>query len=325
MKNAEVLFLAIGGLEAARLEQTEFAVPVRKRPRILLVAAIVALTLLLVGCAVVIYNKVHLKYIQHEVPTATVAQTEETPAPNIFTDCYPQQLPAEYVMCSGYPIDRISRNITYRNEAGEEILFWISTGQYLIELPIDEPLTESKCQISGWDGVMQASETEQALWWHNETENYYARLQTKNFSVDLVQIAQSVGFGKSLPLAFICKEGTPWDIWYPQQIPEGYGLNDVTIGPSVLLDYSGENGSINYVVSFADDLGDISDPPHDSFVWTEETVAGQKGCPGAFIQKDNSAEVVWYQGNDQKGVRFYLYSEDYPVAELLVMAESVRK
>ena len=48
-------------------------------------------------------------------------------------------------------------------------------------------------------------------------------------------------------------------------------------------------------------------------------------CLGAFAQTDNKAEVVWYQGNDQKGVRFYLYSEDYPVAELLAMAESVRK
>ena len=60
MKKAEVLFLAIGGLEASRLEQTEFRAVKRRTPRVLLVAAIVALTLLLVGCAVVIYNKIHL-------------------------------------------------------------------------------------------------------------------------------------------------------------------------------------------------------------------------------------------------------------------------
>ena len=68
MKKAEVLFLAIGGLEASRLEQTEFRAVKRRTPKVLLVAAIVALTLLLVGCAVVIYNKIHLKYIQYEVP-----------------------------------------------------------------------------------------------------------------------------------------------------------------------------------------------------------------------------------------------------------------
>ncbi len=319
MKNAEVLFLAIGGLEAARLEQTEFAVPVRKRPRILLVAAIVALTLLLVGCAVVIYSKVHLKYIPHEVPTATVAQTEEAPAPNIFTDCYPQQLPAGYLMSSGYPVDRVSRNITYCNEAGEEINFWISTGHDLIEIPLDEPLTESKCQISSWDGVMQVSEAEQALWWHNETENYYARLQTKNLSVDLAQIAKSVGFGKSLPLAFLCKEGTPWDVWYPQQIPEGYSLKDVTVGPSVLLlDYSGENGSIQYIVSFTDDLGDIADPPHDSFVWTEETVAGQEG---RMLTTSGGLRILVWK-NEQEGFNAYLSTMDETV-DILAMAESV--
>lgn len=55
MKNTEVLFLAIGGLEAGRLEKTEAAPTVkhRSRPRIFLIAAIIALTLLLVGCAVV--------------------------------------------------------------------------------------------------------------------------------------------------------------------------------------------------------------------------------------------------------------------------------
>lgn len=319
MKKAEVLFLAIGGLEASRLEQTEFRAVKRRTPRVLLVAAIVALTLLLVGCAVVIYNKVHLKYIQHEVPTATVAQTEETPAPNIFTDCYPQQLPAGYVMCSGYPIDRISRDITYCNGAGEYILFRISTGRDLVEISLDEPLTESKCQIFGWDGVIQTSETEQVLWWHNETDDYYARLQTENLSTDLRQIAQSVGFGKSLPLAFICKEGTPWDVWYPQQIPEGYSLNDVTIGPSVVhLDYSGDNGSISYVVSFVDDLSDISDPPHDSFVWTEETVAGQKG---RMLTTSGGLRILVWK-NEQEGFNSYLSTMDETV-DILAMAESV--
>ena len=132
------------------------------------------------------------------------------------------------------------------------------------------------------------------------------------------QIAQSVGFGKSLPLAFICKEGTPWDVWYPQQIPEGYSLNDVTIGQSVLLDYSGENGSISYVVSFVSDLSDISDPPHDSFVWTEETVAGQKG---RMLATSGGLRVLVWK-NEQEGFNAYLSTMDETV-DILAMAESV--
>ena len=189
----------------------------------------------------------------------------------------------------------------------------------MVEISLDEPLTESKCQIFSWDGVMQTSETEQVLWWHNEADDYYARLQTENLSTDLKQIAQSVGFGKSLPLAFICKEGTPWDVWYPQQIPEGYSLNDVTIGPSVVhLDYSGDNGSISYVVSFVDDLSDISDPPHDSFVWTEETVAGQKG---RMLTTSGGLRVLVWK-NEQEGFNAYLSTMDETV-DILAMAESV--
>lgn len=55
MKRNEVLFLAIGGLESARLEATEVESKVSKHPKphFLLVAALIALTLLLVGCAVI--------------------------------------------------------------------------------------------------------------------------------------------------------------------------------------------------------------------------------------------------------------------------------
>ena len=55
MKRSEELFLAIGGLESARLAGTEEVPAVRRssKSRIVLIAAIVALALLLVGCAVI--------------------------------------------------------------------------------------------------------------------------------------------------------------------------------------------------------------------------------------------------------------------------------
>ena len=75
MKRNEVLFLAIGGLESARLEATEVESKVSRHPksRFLLVAALIALTLLLVGCAVAVYAKIHTQVTQYDVPTATVS------------------------------------------------------------------------------------------------------------------------------------------------------------------------------------------------------------------------------------------------------------
>ena len=53
MKRCEELFLAIGGLESARLAKTEETPRSVKRPkpRLVLIAAVIALAALLVGCA----------------------------------------------------------------------------------------------------------------------------------------------------------------------------------------------------------------------------------------------------------------------------------
>ena len=53
MKRCEELFLAIGGLESARLAKTEKTPHSVKRPkpRLVLIAAVIALAALLVGCA----------------------------------------------------------------------------------------------------------------------------------------------------------------------------------------------------------------------------------------------------------------------------------
>ena len=57
MKRCEELFLAIGGLESARLAKTEETPRSVKRPkpRLVLIAAVIALAALLVGCAVAVY------------------------------------------------------------------------------------------------------------------------------------------------------------------------------------------------------------------------------------------------------------------------------
>ena len=318
MKKSERLFLAMGGLESCRLEKTEEACTAKghARPRILPIAAVIALMLLLLGCAAAVYARIHMRLVQHTVPAATVAQEN---GQNALTDCYPQLLPSGYAMVGGSPIDPASRNIRYGNDAGEWISFRIST-QKALEGTLASPKETTTVRVSQWEAVMQVSgKGAQSLAWHQETDGYYASLYTEDMSVDLIAMAESVAFGESLPLSFMCRQGTPWEVWYPQQLPEGYRIRQVSPGDSgtKVIDYSSDSGSITYCVSFVQDLSDISDPPHDSCVWTEETVAGQ---PGKMMTTSSGLRLLFWK-NEQEGFNAMLSVDDVNV-DIFAMAES---
>lgn len=320
MKTSEVLFLAIGGLEASRLEQTEAAPLKHPRPRAFLFAAVIALMLLLVGCAVAVYSRIHLNYRQHEVPTATTAPVEAQPAKNVLTDCYPQQLPAGYTLTGGSPVDRNTQSLRYRDLAGKYISYHISTRNTYEEL-LHSSEDVSHMTIGGLEATMQTMEGgDRALFWRNEAEGYYAWLFTNDDAVDLAAMAESVSDGERLPLFFVCKDGAPWDIWYPQLVPNGYSISQVTIQDLVQIKYSGEKGSIQYYASFVDNfLETMTDPPHDSFVWTDETVNGQS----ARLLTTSGGLRLLFWDNAQEGFHAMLHVQDDDSVDILAMAESV--
>ena len=114
------------------------------------------------------------------------------------------------------------------------------------------PREETSLTVSGWDATLQVLDKgAQALTWHNKAEGYYAGLFTQDMAVDLPAMAESVDFGEELPLSFLCKQGEIWNVWYPQQIPEGYSLWQVSPGSSgtKVIDYSSDSGTITYCVS----------------------------------------------------------------------------
>ena len=290
----------------------------------LLVAAVIALTLLLVGCAVAAYARIHIKLVQHNVPTT--AQTEEkvpdtTPVRSVIANCYPQQLPEGYRLAEGSPLNHTTRNICYRNEAGETISFTISTSQ-AIEGVLAPPREETNLTVSGWDAVLQTSEKgAQALSWHNEAEGYYAGLFTQDMAVDLKAMAESVDSGEELPMSFLCRQGEIWNIWYPRQIPEGYACTDVAPcgnGGQEIRYTCEEGGSvISYHVSLTTDLSEISDPPRDSGAWEDLTVAGQ---PARMMTTGSGLRLLFWK-NEQEGFNAMLSVEDDAV-DIVAMAES---
>ncbi len=321
MKNTEILFLAIGGLEAGRLEKTEAPgkVPGITKKRFFLIAAIIALTLLLVGCAVVVYTRIHTKVTQYDAPTANVSTNEDPEVGNIFTSCYPQEPPAGYLMAGGYPVDRTTRNISYLRGDGTSISFLISTSQ--TDNMLDPAAEATEISVSGWESTLRVSESgERSLFWHNEADAYYAVLCTTDADVDLQTMAESVAFGTPLPLSFLCKQGSVWDPWYPQQLPERYTRDRVSFGTETLhIDYSDSEGNISYIVSPSKDLiGEVLDPPHDSCVWTEETVGGM---PGKMMTTSSGLRILGWE-NTQEGFHALLSVPDTSV-DILAMAESV--
>lgn len=319
MKRCEELFLAIGGLESARLAKTEETPRSVKRPkpRLVLIAAVIALAALLVGCAVAVYARIHTNVIQYDVPTATVSLDGSVETKNVLTDCYPQALPDGYRMVGGSPIDRTTQSIEFANDAGQTITYIISTaGRDDITLASAE---SSEVAVSGQSGTMQVSDEGQTIAWHNETEGYYAWLDTEDMTVDLQAMADSVAFGQPLPLSFLCKDGAIWAPHYPQQLPDSYTIDRVSFASDVvIIDYGSEGEAITYVVSPTYDLRDtVSDPPHDSFVWTDETV----GEDAARMMTTSGGLRILLWENSREGFYAYLSTMDENV-DILAMAES---
>ena len=319
MKRCEELFLAIGGLESARLAKTEETPRSVKRPkpRLVLIAAVIALAALLVGCAVAVYARIHTNVKQYDVPTATVSPDGSVETKNVLTDCYPQALPDGYRMVGGSPIDRTTQSIEFANDAGQTITYIISTSER--DGITSASAESSEVTVSGQSGTMQVSDEGQAIAWHNETEGYYAWLDTEDMAVDLQAMADSVAFGQPLPLSFLCKDGAIWDPHYPQQLPDGYTIDRVSFASDVvIIDYSSEGEAITYVVSPTYDLREtVSDPPHDSFVWTDETV----GEDAARMLTTSGGLRILLWENTREGFYAYLSTMDDNV-DILAMAES---
>lgn len=332
MTNLE-LFTALGGISAENLfgaEELQSRPGVRtngkmKMKRAVLIAAVIALLLMLVGCAVVAYARIHMKLVQHNpaptVQTSTEAVGNTGPAKNVLTDCYPQMLPEGYLPGDGSPTNYTTRHISYYNAEGQMIHFSISTNLEP-DLVLAPPREETSLKVSHWDAELHISaKGGQMLKWHNTEDGYYGCLFTQDMSVDLKPMAESVDYGEPLPLSFLCKQGQLWDVWYPQQIPEGYVCTDVSPagnGTQSIRYTCNTEKAISYSVSLNSDLSDISDPPHDSCIWEELTVGGQ---PAKMMTTSSGLRLLFWK-NEEEGFNAMLSVDDEAV-DIIGMAESV--
>lgn len=287
----------------------------RSRGKLWLLAAVIALLAVTATACAVAYARIHMKVVQHNVEP-----TVQEDAKNVLTACYPQRLPEGYEIWTGTPVDRFTRAVRYRNGTGDIIRFTISTQNDFSDGVMKPPVEEKTVNVAGQEAALLISEQNaQMVRWENTADGYYGCLFTTDMQVDLAAMAQSVASGEEIPVSFLYRNGEPWDIWYPGQVPEGYQLWDVSPidwGRQTVTYFNEETGeSIQYVISTGDDLSDIS--ASNSGTWEQVTVAGQ---PGKRMTTDSGQRLLFWE-NAQEGFNAMLSTRDENV-DLLAMAES---
>lgn len=332
MTNLE-LFCALGSISPENLaeaEEMQLTPPeVHKRPanRALLIAALVAMLALLTTACAVAYSRIHMKLVQHNpaAVTQTVSDDRGSAAAEptrreqtVLTAFYPQLLPEGYHLSEGAPVNYTTRNIYYWNDAGSYITFSLSTG-HDSDIHLAPPVTETALKVSGWDATLYVTEKgAQVLKWQDEDKGSYLTLFTQDMEVDLAVMAEGVAFGEELPLSFLCKEGSLWDPWYPQQLPNGYTLAEVS-PPGMRrqnLYYTDGTHTIRYVVSL---LEDLSGTDFQEEVTREDVqIAGDS----AKLVTTASGRSCLFWRNEAEGFYAMLDAEDEAV-DLIAIAEGV--
>lgn len=292
------------------------------RKAVLIAAAIALLAVTITACAYAI-RRIRMNLVQYHVPAQTESvvigneQSEEALPVNVLTDCYPQSIPEGYHILCGDLSTYNSRNILYVNEKGNSITFYISTTS-IEEMALRPPVEETTVEFAAGEGILKTNKGAQALCWGNEEEAYYANLYTDDITVDLAAMADSVGYGTSIPISFWYHKGEPWDPWYPQELPAGYTISEVAPVASGYQSLTFTNGDhyIRYGISTQEDLAptEISDQGY----WEESFV---NGAP-ARMKRNRTTQRTLFWENKEEGFYAFLETMDESV-DLVAVAESV--
>lgn len=243
---------------------------------------------------------------------------------------YPQKLPEGYRCTDVTPISEGSQSVSYTSET-DSIQFVISTSRDLSDIGTAPSSTMEweDVDIAGVPGRMVTIGGEQRiLFWKQESEGSNAMLMTTNSQIDLISIAASVGPGEPLKVSdwYVAEPDYNLDIsqdqesyvgyepWYPQEIPEGYRLTQVTDHTYGNQSYFYENdhgGDITYKFTFQ--LGDWGS---GSGMGTVEEVEINRNMGYYFPDANN---IVWVQ--EEKGFAFSIWATED--VDVIAMARSV--
>lgn len=237
--NGEDLFRGLNYVNAKFIDEAENVTQLKGEKKILsvrrtvLIAAIVALMLFLLGCAVVRLISMQVQDTQIYMPDGQTHVGEEVrfeETDDVFIELgayYPQQIPDGYSMIfvsEGAPLQR--QSISYENTEGQEMDFQIMIGDPASSVEIYDITNKTDVDINGQKGILyEQSGGTQTLVWIAENQGFGFVLRTDDSDLDLLSVARSTAPGE--PLVPTRSESTVKALaelgdFSPTYLPEGY-------------------------------------------------------------------------------------------------------
>lgn len=357
--NGKNLFLGLSYIDRKFIEEAETDTIPAKRLSIrrpLLVAAMIGLMLLLVGCGIMLYSLVQMRVKESKIMYGQTGETkvgeavcfEETDDVYIELGAYyPQQIPEGYTMTfvtEGAPLQR--QYIDYENEAGQYIEYCIMIGDPSSSVEIYDITGKSEVDIKGTTGILyEYGNKNRILVWIAEEQGYGFFLRTDDASVDLVEMAESTGAGE--PLTPSRAESTVKALEElgdvnPSYLPEGYEENGVMGAPlaegggwySYVRKYyvnKAENTRIyfeyeSYAIDTESGYEDNAKTVCSFFIpgcnILDGEIVGEEAEISGMYALVTGNHIAW--ADPQRHVVYHLTSEDVLNEELLKVAQSIR-
>ena len=262
-------------------------------------------------------------------------------------DYYPQVIPEGYSMTfvsEGAPLSQ--QGITYENAEGDAIDYRIYVGDPASSVEIFDIAKKTGLMINGNRGILyEQTNGRRTLVWVDEQKGYGCMLRTMDKLVDLIAMADSTAEGE--PLVPTNSEQTQRALeqfgeYRPQYLPDGYAERSTmgwplesgtwysyvrkwfinkTENKQIYLEYE------TYRIVTEDGYRDDAETICSFFIPGYDVLKGIKvgeeveidGMFGIATERD----IAW--ADTERKVIFHLYSKDVTGAELLKVAQSIKR
>ena len=375
----EDLFAAIGEVEESRLMRCEKVMNPsvivywedpnmygRKKAmgKFWLIAAVIVLTLCLMGSAIAALVKMNVKETKVLMQQEEVVEGETVVVEKVYEgekisfdevhdeyvelgNFYPQQIPDGYTMTfvsNDAPMQH--RVIHYENDAGGLIRFWLYLGDPASYVEVFEIQEKTELQVGGLPGILyQQTGNTRTLVWADEDRGYGYALRVNDPAVDILCMAESVAQGEALKPTH--SEETRKALeelgdFSPRYLPEGYEELDVQGWP--LMEDSWYSYVRKWYVNKAENTTIYFEYETYKIVtedgYTDDAkTAASFYIPGYVSRREEIvAEDVTVCGmvgimsehhiawaDPETHQAYHLYAEDIPGEELLKVAQSICK
>jgi len=356
--NGKDMFLGLSFVNVKYIEEAETVTMLNpatkpKRGQLILIAAIISLAALMMGCAVAALIHLRVEKIHIQTPDGTTHSGVEVhfdDTRDVFIEVgayYPQQIPDGYTLSfvsDGAPLQH--QRISYENDAGQFIDYYIMIGDPASSVEIYDITGEEKVDINGAEGILYTQGGGmRILVWIEAKQGYGFVLRTDDVSVDILAMARSTAPGQ--PLTPTRSESTVKALaelgdWNPTYLPEGFEEQGVMGSP---LEEGGgwysyvhkhyvnkkENTRIffeyqTYAIDTDKGYEDNARTACSFFIpgcnALEGTIAGEETQINGMYALVTGNHIAW--ADPEKHVVYHLYSEDIIGPELLQIANSIQ-